>query len=751
MKKKLKTVLMLALPYAITVFLPMISVLCLGSMIVADYHQKIIVDRQKSIEVAFERFLQRIDNVMTLSHTIAQSNVMTEYAYGSLRNAEHSLIDNMEVRDLLSDFGVNDDVAMMYFYDAGGNRIITSDAVLSNAEIYFKYEYQLEGYTTEECIERLKTLSRGYEFSSGMKVGLEYNNIIEVIEYRISVPLNVVSNLPSQLVMVMEVEDIFGDFFDILDESSEFYIYDSRDRLIYGSGNRYEELLDVSRSTDFTPVQKEDDDIYGIVCHSPDGYWRLKAYIPNLMNSGEGDTMSPYVWLLMGIPLAASTILCIYFTFRNHREIQEILMLFKGQKKAGDGEAVYQEPVGYKEIMVYADKILNENSRFKEKLTRFECSRKYEILDKLIRNTYGDREEMVHALTNEDLYIQDGKCAVLCIRYKGSCYRTFVAEDITIKDLVKGLLSELIGQKFEVFDTSSRETICVLSIDETDMETIVRDIISGLNVEVAYYYNIEVEIGVGDVVDSMYYMSDSYAHAKDVIRYRETSGQKVYLYSELIQLEDVYYYPREFDEKIYNYLVVGKKEEAKEIIHKIYKENFEDNDRKLSVNAIKAMKGRLKDSMVSLVEKYDISMDGIPSELNGEQNINEFFDAVYRAAEMIAEKIVNKKKIVQQHSAGKIMQYIEENYCDNMLSLKKISSVLGLHENYISNLFRSEYGENLSVFIERQRIEKACELLKKSDMRISDIAQTVGYSTDASFRRVFKKIAGMSPAEYRGE
>lgn len=42
------------------------------------------------------------------------------------------------------------------------------------------------------------------------------------------------------------------------------------------------------------------------------------------------------------------------------------------------------------------------------------------------------------------------------------------------------------------------------------------------------------------------------------------------------------------------------------------------------------------------------------------------------------------------------------------MSLKQISLALGLHESYISNLFRSEYGEPVSVVIENRRMEKAC-------------------------------------------
>ena len=117
--------------------------------------------------------------------------------------------------------------------------------------------------------------------------------------------------------------------------------------------------------------------------------------------------------------------------------------------------------------------------------------------------------------------------------------------------------------------------------------------------------------------------------------------------------------------------------------------------------------------------------------------------------DIITESIVSRKNDAKQHTALKIMQYINENYCDNMLSLKQISQALGLHENYISNLFSSQYGEPVSVVIEKRRMERACKLIKNTDMKISDIAEAVGYSSDVSFRRAFKKIRGMSPGEYR--
>lgn len=56
----------------------------------------------------------------------------------------------------------------------------------------------------------------------------------------------------------------------------------------------------------------------------------------------------------------------------------------------------------------------------------------------------------------------------------------------------------------------------------------------------------------------------------------------------------------------------------------------------------------------------------------------------------------------------------------------------------------------LSAVIEKLRIEKSCDLIKNTDMKIADIAEMVGYTSDKSFRRAFKKIIGVSPVEYRG-
>jgi len=747
MRKKIGSIFVLGLPYFFTVLLPVLAILCLGSVVTNTYQNRIIVDKQKNVEIALERFSQRLHNIETLSYMIMENSEVKKYAYEALRGVEHSVVDNIEISKLLANFLMNSDVETIYLYDPQGGRIITPVSVYSNVSDYFKFSYIVENHTPQESEARLKSAFWANAISPRMKVKV-FAKDTEVIEYRFVIPAGRVYGNQPQVVLVMEIKDILSDLFDIMEDGDEFYLYDMRERLIYSNGKQYEEVVQIEANADWNVVTEDGNKLYGLAINSENQSWHLKVCMPNLVRRKGVDTTIQYAWLLIGASIASGMAFCIYFTFRNHRELREILELFSGQKRNFEKEIDEQNVHGYRVIKGYANKIISENNSLRESIPRLESSHRYEILDKLIRNTYKKQEEIEKNCVGQEVDLLGGKCVVFCIRYKGSSYREFLQGNMNVKEFVKNQLEDILERKFEVFDTSARETICVLSMEDKFLNVIAEDIISRLNV-IAYDYKFEIVIGVGNVVDSIYQISESYLQAKKVLKYRESSGKNINLYSELIQMEDVYFYPKEYDEKIYNYIVAGKVTEAKELIRKIYRENFEENDN-ISVScATEAIKKKLKAMLTLLAEKYQIAIEHKFSESNVEQDVMNFFKEVDEVVDIITVNIADKKQTVQKSTALKIKNYIDDNFCDNLLSMKQISLALGLHENYISNLFRSEYGEPVSVVIENKRIEKACMLLENTDMKISDIAQEVGYSSDISFRRAFKKKMEMSPIEWK--
>lgn len=64
-------------------------------------------------------------------------------------------------------------------------------------------------------------------------------------------------------------------------------------------------------------------------------------------------------------------------------------------------------------------------------------------------------------------------------------------------------------------------------------------------------------------------------------------------------------------------------------------------------------------------------------------------------------------------------------------------------------MFKEAFGENFGDFVQQLRINKAKRLLIESDISQQEIANLVGYSNSITFGRMFKRVVGMTPGEYR--
>jgi two-component system response regulator YesN len=95
------------------------------------------------------------------------------------------------------------------------------------------------------------------------------------------------------------------------------------------------------------------------------------------------------------------------------------------------------------------------------------------------------------------------------------------------------------------------------------------------------------------------------------------------------------------------------------------------------------------------------------------------------------------------------MKFIEQNYMQPGLSLQATAEKLYVSPEHLCRIFRRETGSTFVDYLTSTRIRKATELLLNSDLKIHDIASDVGYSTQHYFSVIFKRLMGVSPAEYR--
>ncbi|MBR6322529.1 MAG: helix-turn-helix domain-containing protein [Lachnospiraceae bacterium] len=95
-----------------------------------------------------------------------------------------------------------------------------------------------------------------------------------------------------------------------------------------------------------------------------------------------------------------------------------------------------------------------------------------------------------------------------------------------------------------------------------------------------------------------------------------------------------------------------------------------------------------------------------------------------------------------------VKDYIQKHFREE-LSREQLSEIVYVTPNYLSKLFRDKIGMNMREYVNLLRINEAKRLLISTSDNISDIASNLGYNNISYFSTVFRKISGMSPAEWR--
>lgn len=96
----------------------------------------------------------------------------------------------------------------------------------------------------------------------------------------------------------------------------------------------------------------------------------------------------------------------------------------------------------------------------------------------------------------------------------------------------------------------------------------------------------------------------------------------------------------------------------------------------------------------------------------------------------------------------KAMDYIQEHY-NEPITLKEVAESAYVSMCYISRMFRKELGRNFVDYLNGVRLEKAKELLKDPRYKTYEVAEKVGIPDAHYFSRLFKKVVGLTPTEYR--
>lgn len=96
-----------------------------------------------------------------------------------------------------------------------------------------------------------------------------------------------------------------------------------------------------------------------------------------------------------------------------------------------------------------------------------------------------------------------------------------------------------------------------------------------------------------------------------------------------------------------------------------------------------------------------------------------------------------------------IWRYIDANLSED-LRLHTLAQKVNVRARYLSSLFKKETGSTLTDYVNQKRVDHAAYLLTDTRLQIQTVAQYCGIMDVQYFSKIFKRITGVTPKEYRG-
>jgi two-component system, response regulator YesN len=114
----------------------------------------------------------------------------------------------------------------------------------------------------------------------------------------------------------------------------------------------------------------------------------------------------------------------------------------------------------------------------------------------------------------------------------------------------------------------------------------------------------------------------------------------------------------------------------------------------------------------------------------------------------IINDIEKSKRNQSGFLANKALEYINTNIY-SYISLVSAAEYLNIHPNYLSKIFKNAVGESFTDYVIKAKMNEAKKILKTSSCKVYEVAETLKYNDTGYFIKLFKKVFGISPNEYR--
>lgn len=381
-------------------------------------------------------------------------------------------------------------------------------------------------------------------------------------------------------------------------------------------------------------------------------------------------------------------------------------------------------------------------------------------LNFLLKGNIDKLPETSKILSDLDVRLTEPYFCVVLFMLDG--YEGFT-RDNTFKDqslmrfAICNIAQELIAPhcKNNAVNTEKNHVILLVQLAEDALPQGVYLAFGELQSVLANYFKLSVSVSIGDVVNSIHDIHQSYNSALEYGNYKIFYKRACIIDRELIK--DRFLQQNAYPAKIEDNLLEAINLNNREAIH---------NEISRFAEAVKGMTYSsyllyFHQLAVSLLKKFDHIMSTASTDDSGFsrlinslpsfETIDDVTDCIRNFCFEIAARLENKKENKNSEILAYAREYIRENYSNPNLSIELVAEQVHFSPGYLGKLFKTATNRTFVDYVNTVRLEKAKELLLATDEPTSAICEKVGLYNNTYFFTLFKKTYGMTPTYYRNQ
>ncbi len=477
------------------------------------------------------------------------------------------------------------------------------------------------------------------------------------------------------------------------------------------------------------------------------------------------------VWFVVGLlMIALSFIWLVYVTRRNSKPLEQITSRVRGYA-ASVSSGASREGGGdeFTFIETALENIIEQSNRYQRKHKEDRHLHTNNLFHRLIEGNSeltldGWRDEaerlQLPAPSGEQLVfvVEMDDYAEFCRKYS---HRDQNLLKFSLRSVIQELASKHECELWTEWTSALQLSVMVFLKQEEDEERrqAMVDFLEHIRSWTEQYLKFTVTIGIGTGAKQLSDIPQSFKNAIEALKYKISLGQN--------RLIDYGQTATQGQAEVFGHLnAIRSIAQSYRLLEADWKGRFDDwfDEMKQGmltkdeiVNLMNYFLYYMKREMATTTREFqDIwERDGLPglNEIVVDcQSLERMKEEGSRLLIELAAKL-QEEQDKRQHAAiiREMRKYIEQHYQNPNMSLEYLSDKFSISPKYISKLFKEQTGDKFVDFLIDIRMQNARRLLEETSCSVQEIADRVGYLNAISFSRVFRRVAGSSPSEYREE